>query len=566
MAIIGGFVGSGVELVPAGQGQLCCQWLTPDRQNLADARFEVASTEDGPALYTAEARADGRAEILVPVGTYWIRAVHSGDYADDLPQQVIVESTQSYLVYFGTRNEDLTGVRFDSGKIYDCEYSIEDSSGTVLYLGESWGKSMQFFLSPGKYTLKLDGTSVQFSVSKAGITVVDLSSHICSVTVSGIPSGTTIRIGSANEVAQSNPFQIAISSKSHQITYSDVPTYSDGSALVSITSNPIVAGASSMDITPSVVGTIKMLTSKGSISIPRGRYHVLAIGGGAGGGRRGEGFTPEGASSLYYCNGGGGGSGQITDTTVTLEGSYAITIGAGGSAGSNGGATSLGNAVSASGGNKGSDGSTSGGAGGNGGAGGGGAGGGGSSSGRYTIYGGRGGNGSYGGGGGAGPGRYTNTGTVGSGGTFGGAGGRGGRSGNDGVAGQTPSDIQFYGNSSSAGGKGGSGDGDYNGAAGGGGGGGYGANGGNGGNVNGVLSGGGGGGGGVKGGYGGAGGYGTVCGWNGGGYGSGGGGGTSGGMATGGGGGAGGFGTLTPNATVGSGNPGCIQIQWVGDA
>lgn len=101
MAYVGGFLGGGVEMVPAGQGQLCLQWLTPDRLNMDDAVFHIDGTGSNVNSFTVPAGSDGRAEKIVPVGDYEVSVDHKGYYANDGPQKVTVRTTESYLVIFG---------------------------------------------------------------------------------------------------------------------------------------------------------------------------------------------------------------------------------------------------------------------------------------------------------------------------------------------------------------------------------------------------------------------------------------------------------------------------------
>lgn len=100
MAFVGGFLGGGVEMVPAGQGQLCLQWLTPDRLNMDDAVFHINGIGSNINSFTVPAGSDGRAEKIVPTGEYEVSVDHRGYYANDGPQKVIVRSAESYLMLF----------------------------------------------------------------------------------------------------------------------------------------------------------------------------------------------------------------------------------------------------------------------------------------------------------------------------------------------------------------------------------------------------------------------------------------------------------------------------------
>lgn len=586
MAIVGGFLGGGVEMVPAGQSQLCLQWLTPDRQNLSGAVFTITGTGSTSGQYIVNGRADGRAEKLVPVGEYDIMVSHQGTYSNDLPQHVIAESTQSYLIYFGVQQESLSAVEFKTGKIWDCEYTIKDTEGGVFFSGNEWNKTMFFVIPLGNYILSLDGTEIPFSITASGIKEMDISEYICTVTMGTPPRGTSITIGD-EVVGAVDSFQVAVSSKSHTLKFVS-PSYDSSTKIATVNNLSFTPSENTYVANPTCAGTYKVFSEATTLNVLKGRFRVLAVGGGGGGG-----YGYSSASYSMSNGGGGGGGGRVSDSELVLEGSYPITIGKGGSYVSSGGATSLGSVISASGGSGGSSASsTRPGMGGSGGSGGGG-GGVGYLSGSSTNTGGAGGNGEIFGGGGGGGGNRNSDGddlSGGSGGTGGntehgaaGSGGSGARGqgddGNSGRDGTVVTDSFYKGSTTTAtGGTKGSG-GNY-GGGGGGGGGGLCANGGIGGSGSGSSSvrsggGGGGGGGGCRGGTGGqaapAGGSGFIG--NGRGYGAGGGGGSTRHLYAGGGGGGGGgggygnkdnsesneFGEFYP----GHGSAGCIAIQWI---
>lgn len=93
-------------MVPAGYGQLYIQWLTIDRQNLSGASFNIQSSGYSTIVQSGN---DGRVSVLVPTGTYTISIIHSGNYANDEPQTVVVESAQTYFIYFYGQEEEPLG-------------------------------------------------------------------------------------------------------------------------------------------------------------------------------------------------------------------------------------------------------------------------------------------------------------------------------------------------------------------------------------------------------------------------------------------------------------------------
>lgn len=109
MTIAGAFLGSGVELVPAGSCLLKLQVVTSDRQSMGGAVFSVTASGFSQS---ATADASGRAEITVPSGaTYTVGLTHSaGSYFNDEAQTVIAESATTKFVYFDLINDESSAV------------------------------------------------------------------------------------------------------------------------------------------------------------------------------------------------------------------------------------------------------------------------------------------------------------------------------------------------------------------------------------------------------------------------------------------------------------------------
>ena len=75
MTIVGAFLGSGVEIVPAGKALIKLQVLTSDRQTMGGAIFTISG---GGSVVTETADASGRAETLVDSGyTYTVSLNYS---------------------------------------------------------------------------------------------------------------------------------------------------------------------------------------------------------------------------------------------------------------------------------------------------------------------------------------------------------------------------------------------------------------------------------------------------------------------------------------------------------
>ena len=104
MTIVGAFLGSGVEIVPAGKTLIKLQVLTSDRQTMGGAIFTISG---GGSVVTETADASGRAEKLVDSGyTYTVslnyssQNVNDTEYFNDEAQTVIANSAESVFVYF----------------------------------------------------------------------------------------------------------------------------------------------------------------------------------------------------------------------------------------------------------------------------------------------------------------------------------------------------------------------------------------------------------------------------------------------------------------------------------
>ena len=94
-------------------------------------------------------------------------------------------------------------------------------------------------------------------------------------------------------------------------------------------------------------GVVELLTSGTLVFLNPAVIDVFCVGGGAGGGWNPQ--TQESISDSISYGGGGGGK-TVTALKQSVNGSYQITIGAGGNKGKDGGATSFGNLTTAEGG------------------------------------------------------------------------------------------------------------------------------------------------------------------------------------------------------------------------
>ena len=66
MAVVGGFIGGGVAMVPAGKHQVFLWWSTSDRENISGATFKITPASGSPVTVSADQY--GRAVTLVDAG------------------------------------------------------------------------------------------------------------------------------------------------------------------------------------------------------------------------------------------------------------------------------------------------------------------------------------------------------------------------------------------------------------------------------------------------------------------------------------------------------------------
>lgn len=197
MATVGGFLGGGVEIVPAGKHQIYLQWQTADRQNISGVTFTIGTQ-------TIPADEYGRAVALVDSGSaVTITCSHSGTYSGDGPQTINTPSAEQTFVYFyGAKNSALDA--YPVGSIYMSAVATDPST---LLGGGTWKRIAQ-----GR-TLIGEGTSDKaFSAGTTGgesshtLSTSEMPNHRHSVTPEGdvglsLDSGTAIMV---SDISTSN--------------------------------------------------------------------------------------------------------------------------------------------------------------------------------------------------------------------------------------------------------------------------------------------------------------------------------------------------------------------------
>lgn len=346
MAIVGGFLGGGVEMVPEGMGQLCMQWLTPDRLNIEGAVFKG----QGPngETFTVEGGADGRVDKLAPTGRWTISVEHEGSYDNDGPQIVDVESAQSYLVYFGAATvvgsiliqdyipgatisitKTATEVVVFTGPVVPQEISVGLGNFTVDIV--SMGQTVTLELTvAGQVPLDLSGYFVKVSLPASFPDVCDMTATFQAsghdaVSIIGLSEFSVLKgLGAITIRGQcSDSWDV-----DNPITFQDTITVAEADvSIAKMYSTPLVIEADATKTLPRL-----------------GTYcAILCSGGGGGGGGAGANYSSSAGWVKYLASGGGyGGRGgridSIITTVQTLE--YSVVIGGGGSGGSGGAAKS----------------------------------------------------------------------------------------------------------------------------------------------------------------------------------------------------------------------------------
>ena len=334
MAFVGGFLGGGVEMVPAGQGQLCMQWLTPDRLNIEGAVFKG----QGPngESFTIEGEADGRVDKLVPAGRWTISVEHDGVYDNDGPQIVDVESAQAYLVLFGAAT--VMGSILVSGNMPGATLKIvEDATGDVKYNGPYIEEEHNVGMGSFTVTVSQMGKEISVNLTVAGKTALDISDQVVTMSASDALEalGGTYTVGDAVTTLPADflknigPLTVILASS----LMWDASTPVKCICNVTVATSDLVIDADTSEpyiITASATGK----------TLPRvGNYIITMCGAGGGGGGGGSGVRESATSEVTGGGGGGDGGegGTVYRESITVSSlQYDVVIGAGGAGGAGG--------------------------------------------------------------------------------------------------------------------------------------------------------------------------------------------------------------------------------------
>ena len=339
MAIVGGFLGGGVEMVPAGQGQLCMQWLTPDRLNIEGAVFKG----QGPngESFTIEGGADGRADKLVSAGRWTVSVEHEGSYDNDGPQIVDVESAQSYLVYFG--GSRVIGAIVFSQLFHGATLTVKNLvNNAIVYTGDFVPMELNVGLGSFELTTVQFGKTVVDTIQVAGSTPYEIDAISLTLPESLMTSTTGVFIGDVRAQGSVLSFMKDIGNLSLVANTTmkwDSETYIGINSTVSIGSSDI----SLEDMTYSDPYVISS-TSDYEFLQP-GNYEIYVCGGGGGGGGGSAGISERSGGGGSGGNGGAGGNGgeivtvsaQISEDNMQIH----IEIGSGGAGGSSNNPSSM---------------------------------------------------------------------------------------------------------------------------------------------------------------------------------------------------------------------------------
>lgn len=337
MAVVGGFIGGGVAMVPAGYIQLCMQWNTPDRLNIEGARFTISGIEGTAHTETVNAKADGRMEVIVPAGTYMVSVEHSGVYANDSPQKVIGESTQSYLVMFGSETKD--SVLRIVGEAFNANIKVTSTfNGEVAYNGPC--VDIDIPMNPGTYDLEVtqDGKSQIFeNFVISGHTAFIVSDNLLCVDLGDLVTFSDKSISVEGHDAMGKSKLYFVKNYGEILVHGESTKKWDANTAITLTYSKQLTDSdisfSLAEVMYSDPYVLSEVVTNRSASLPfAGTYAVTLIGGGGGGG--GGGYY----NSLYSGEGGDGGEGGDTTgsvkTVTSAQLTYKYAIGNGGNGGS----------------------------------------------------------------------------------------------------------------------------------------------------------------------------------------------------------------------------------------
>lgn len=197
MAIMGAFMGGGVEMIPAGKHQIYLQWQTEDRQNLSGVSFAVGSQ-------TVQADAYGRAKVLVDSGSaVTISCTHSGSYSGDGPQTIDTPSAeQSFVYFYGSRISALDA--YPVGSIY---MSVNATNPSTILGGGTWERIAQGRTLIGEGTSdKTFSAGAKGGESKHTLALEEMPLHSHSVTPKGSVS-LSLDDGTADMISLNTNYQ-----------------------------------------------------------------------------------------------------------------------------------------------------------------------------------------------------------------------------------------------------------------------------------------------------------------------------------------------------------------------
>ena len=142
MPIIGGFLGGGVSMVPAGKHQVFLWWSTSDRKNISGATFKITPASGSPVTVSADQY--GHAVALVDAGkVYTVTVSYNGSYTGVGPQQFEAISTESTpIMFYGEKTlvmRDVLDAMYPVGSIY---MSVNATNPSTL-IGGTWERIAQ---------------------------------------------------------------------------------------------------------------------------------------------------------------------------------------------------------------------------------------------------------------------------------------------------------------------------------------------------------------------------------------------------------------------------------------
>lgn len=349
MVIINAYLGAGSGSgVPVGKCMLNVVWNPSDGANKSGATVKAVI---GSTTVQGTTDANGMVSLLVGTGSCTVTVTPTAGTYTGKTATVTAESTTTKTVVvngFAPR----TIVLYSPYTIKSTAWSLKQGSTTVASGTTFSSGNKNYSLNDATYVFSITAFGItrtkSFTTSQAN-TFIDLTDMFCKVTISG-GTGLTITSTFAGTSMGTGRTQYVVRGSTAIAYTGTVSQKINNTAIATVANTTFTPTNTTATVTLTVTGQVFLFTSTQDVAIPlKANYKVLVIGGGGGA----ETYNSTASSSYQGID--AGSSGQLKISTINIPvGTYTVTVGAGGAIGYNGGASSFGSLLSANGGNYGS--------------------------------------------------------------------------------------------------------------------------------------------------------------------------------------------------------------------